>query len=313
MSLHPGEVPVDEALVRTLLRSQRPEWADRPLTPAGAGTDNTMFRLGDDLLVRLPRTVEKARSLLKEREWLPRLGPLLPYPVPEPVHAGTPTPAYPMIWSVYRWIDGREPGPGTVRNWAAFGEDLASFVRSLHDLDLMGATRSGDLSWYRGGSLRDCDEWIGRCLDDCRRLVGQELDVEALQACWREGLALREPVGAHRWLHGDLRPTNLVVRDGRLHGVIDFGGLSVGHPDAEHATVWDLPAPARRSYRAALDLDETVWLRARAWAVAVGVSGVSYYWHTYPQFVAECRARLTAILAGGVVAGPGVEPGGLPV
>ncbi|MFE2167951.1 aminoglycoside phosphotransferase family protein [Streptomyces sp. NPDC059447] len=296
MTLHEDEIPVEETLVRALLRAQCPEWADRPLAPAGAGTDNTMYRLGDDLLVRLPRTAGNARSVRKEQEWLPRLAPLLSRPIPRPVHAGTPTDAFPLVWSVYRWIDGDEPGPHTIRDWAALGSDLAEVVRELHGIDLMGATRADGLSWYRGGTLAPCDQWVTKCLDDCRTLVGSELDVDTLERLWRAALALPEPSGPHVWLHGDLKPTNLLVKDGRLHAVIDFGGLSVGLPDAEHSTVWDLPERARRAYWDALDLDDATWTRARAWAIAVGVSGIPYYWRTFPAFVAECRARLQAVL-----------------
>ncbi|MFD7561146.1 aminoglycoside phosphotransferase family protein [Streptomyces sp. NPDC059835] len=296
MTLHEDEIPVDETLVRALLKAQRPEWADRPLSPAGAGTDNTMYRLGDDLLVRLPRTPGNARSVRKEQEWLPRLAPLLSRPIPRLLHPGTPTDAFPLVWSVHRWIDGDEAGPHAVRDWAAFGSDLAEVVRELHGIDLMGATRADDLSWYRGGTLEPCDQWIGGRLDACRTFVGAELDVDTLERLWRAALALPEPSGPHVWLHGDLKPTNLLVKDGRLHAVIDFGGLSVGFPDAEHSTIWDLPAPARRAYRDALGLDDATWDRARAWAIAVAVSGISYYWRTFPAFVAECRARLQAVL-----------------
>ncbi|MCH0541133.1 aminoglycoside phosphotransferase family protein [Streptomyces sp. MUM 203J] len=297
MALHHDEIRVDGTLVRSLLEAQRPEWAGLPLTRAGEGTDNTMFRLGADLLVRLPRTVGNARAVRKEQEWLPRLAPLLTCRVPEPVHAGTPTGAFPVDWSVYRWIDGAEPGPATVRDWAAFGTDLAAFVRELHGLDLMGATRRDDLGWYRGGGLRACDEWVGESLRDCRAEVGAELDVDTLERLWRAGLALPESSARHVWLHGDLKPTNLLVREGRLHAVIDFGGLSVGLPDAEHATVWDLPPEARQAYWNALGLDEATWTRARAWAIAVAASGISYYRHTCPAFVSECRARLRAVLS----------------
>ncbi|MCP9957829.1 MULTISPECIES: aminoglycoside phosphotransferase family protein [Streptomyces] len=297
MTLHEDEIPVDETLVRSLLRAQCPQWADLPLSRAGAGTDNTMYRLGEDLLVRLPRTPGGGRSLRKEQEWLPRLAPLLPCPVPEPVHAGTPTGDFPVVWSVLRWIDGEEPGPDTVRDWAAFGADLAAFVRELHGADLMGATRSGGLDWYRGGPLAPCDRWVGESFDECRALVGDELDVDALERLWRDALALPGPPGPRGWLHGDLRPGNLLVREGRLCAVIDFGGLSVGFPDAEHAPVWDLPPRARSAYRDALDLDEETWARARAWAIAVGVSGIPYYRDTLPAFAAECRARLRAVLA----------------
>ncbi|MEU2788956.1 aminoglycoside phosphotransferase family protein [Streptomyces sp. NPDC007100] len=297
MTLHENEIPVDETLVRSLLKAQCPELAELPLSPAGAGTDNTMYRLGGDLLVRLPRTAGAARSVRKEQEWLPRLAPLLACAVPEPVHAGTPTGAFPVAWSVYRWIDGDEVRQDTVRDWAAFGADLAAVVRELHGIDLMGATRADGLGWYRGGGLEPCDEWVGRCFDDCRPLVGSELDIDALGRLWRDALALPGPGGPHVWLHGDLKPSNLLVREGRLHAVIDFGALSVGFPDAEHSTVWDLPPQARQVYRDALDLDDVTWTRARAWAIAVGVSGLSYYWHTFPDFVAECRARLEAVLA----------------
>ncbi|RZF06885.1 aminoglycoside phosphotransferase family protein [Streptomyces albidoflavus] len=297
MTLHHNEVLVDEELVRSLLEAQCPQWADLPLSFAGAGTDNSMYRLGGDLLVRIPRTADTARSVRKEQEWLPRLAPHLACLVPEPVHAGTPTNAFPLVWSVYRWIDGDVAGLDTVRDWAAFGADLAAIVRELHDIDLMGATREGDLSWYRGGSLQACDQWISACLDDCRTMVGSELDVEALEKLWRAALGLPEAPGPHVWLHGDLKPTNLLVREGRVQAVIDFGCLSVGVPDAEHSTIWDLPREARQVYWDTLGLDDLTWARARAWAIAVGVSGISYYWSTYPAFVAECQGRLQAILA----------------
>ena len=297
MTLHQHEVVADETLVRSLLVDQRPEWAGLSLSPAGAGTDNTMYRLGEDLIVRLPRTARSAPSLRKEQEWLPRLAPLLPCRIPEPVHAGVPTEQFPLPWSIYRWIDGQDVGRGTVGDWAAFGADLAAVVRALHGIPLGGATRSGDLSWYRGGSLLECDTWVSRSFEECHGIAGPELDVATLHRLWRDALALPEPSAPHGWLHGDLRPANLLARDGRLHAVIDFGGLSVGAPDAEHATVWDLPAQARQAYRDALDLDAATWERARAWAIAVGVSGVSYYWHSYPAFVAECLARLREILS----------------
>jgi aminoglycoside phosphotransferase (APT) family kinase protein len=255
-----------------------------------------MYRLGDELLVRLPRTADKGQALRKERAWLPRLAPLLACRIPEPVHAGTPTTAFGHDWSVYRWIDGDEPGPGTVRDWAAFGADLAATVRQLHDADLMGAAREGELSGYRGGSLRSCEGWVGTSLQECHTLVGAELDVAALQRWWQAALTLPEPDGPPVWLHSDLKPTNLLVDQGRLHAIIDFGGLSIGHPDAEHATVWDLPPDARQAYWKASDLDEVTWTRARAWAIAVGASGISYYRDTFPAFVTECRARLRAIL-----------------
>ncbi|MBB5937263.1 aminoglycoside phosphotransferase family protein [Streptomyces zagrosensis] len=300
MTLHEDEIPVDEAVIRSLLREQRPEWATLPIAPAGAGTDNTMYRLGDQLLMRLPRTPHNAQAVRKEQTWLPRMAPHLPCRIPEPVHAGTPGSAFPLAWSVYRWIDGDEAGPGSVTNWAAFGSDLATIVQSLHSIPLMGATRQGGLSWYRGGGLHACERWISECFDTCRTIQGGlNLDIAYLQHLWQSALALPEPSARHGWLHGDLKPTNLLVQRGKLHAVIDFGGLSVGFPDAEHSPVWDLPPKARQAYWDAMSLDDATWLRARAWAIAVAVSGVSYYWGTYPLFVSECLSRLRAIVEAG--------------
>jgi aminoglycoside phosphotransferase (APT) family kinase protein len=300
VTLHDDEVPVDEEVVRALLAAQRPEWAGLPLSFAGAGTDNSMYRLGDGLLIRLPRTSDKANSLRKEQEWLPRLAPQLSYTIPEPVHAGQPAEAFPLPWSVYRWIDGETPETANtdlVNDWAGFGADLAGFVHELHGIELMGAAREGDLSWYRGGSLKECDDWATKCFSDCRSIVELGLDVDHVERIWRAAMDLPEPSGPPVWLHGDLRPANLLVRQGKLHAVIDFGSLSVGYPDAEHAPVWDLPPEARRSYWDRSGISDLSWARARAWAIVVGVSAIPYYWHTFSAFAAECQARLRAILS----------------
>ncbi|MEU3189393.1 aminoglycoside phosphotransferase family protein [Streptomyces sp. NPDC006992] len=296
MTLHENEVRVDEAVVRSLLREQQPEWSALPLSPAGEGTDNRMYRLGEQLLVRLPRTPDNAKAVRKEQTWLPRLAPHLSCRIPEPVYAGIPSSAFPLAWSVYRWIDGDEAGLGPVIDWPAFGADLAAMVQSLHSIPLMGATRQGELSWYRGGGLQACDRWISECFDNCRTIEGLDLDIAHLWHLWQCALASSEPSGHQVWLHGDLKPSNLLVRQGKLHAVIDFGALSVGFPDAEHSPLWDFPPGARQAYWDAMSLDNATWLRARAWAIAVGVSGVVDYWTTYPAFGDECLSRLRTIL-----------------
>ena len=293
MALHQNEIAVDEALVRSLLTAQCPAWSHLPLRPAGAGTENTMYRLGDDLLVRLPRTADKAPALQKELRWLPRLAPLLPLPIPSPVHAGTPTQAYPVAWSVVRWIDGAAPAADTVGDWPTFGADLARFVHGLHTTDLLTATRTGDLAGYRGGPLKSCTDWVDQAFADC---PDPDLDLSTLRHWWNTALAQPDPPGPHVWLHTDLKPTNLLVTAGKLHAVIDFGALTIGHPDAEHATVWDLPPAARESYWNTSSIDTPTWLRARGWAIAIALNGLPYYWHTYPEFVHECQQRLRAIL-----------------
>jgi aminoglycoside phosphotransferase (APT) family kinase protein len=294
--LHPDEVVVDDQTVRRLVDHQFPAWQRLPLTPAGHGTDNRMLRLGDDLVVRLPRKPSTAADVAKEQAWLPRLAPHLPLAVPEPVALGGPGDGYPFPWSVYRWVDGAEPDPDAVEAPARLGRDLAGFVRALHGIDLMGARREEPLSSYRGGSLRDLAASTSKNLAACRDLQDLDLDLARLESIWRAALEVDAPRVPHTWMHADLRPSNLLVRDGILVGVVDFGCLSVGDPTCEHAATWDLPPEARHAYADELGLDRSTRVRARAWALAIALSGVPYYWSTWPGFVQECLRRLRLIL-----------------
>jgi aminoglycoside phosphotransferase (APT) family kinase protein len=295
--LHLDEVAIDEDLVRQLVDSQFPEWSGLRLTPASGGTDNRMLRLGDDLVVRLPRKPSAAAAVAKEHRWLPQLAPHLPLRVPEPCALGRPGDGYPFPWSVYRWIDGAELDPEHVMDEATLGRDVARFVGALHGIDLMDARREGPLSSYRGGSLRSLSGWTAENLEACRGLKDLDLDLAALGSMWQQALDVEEPKVPHTWMHTDLKPSNLLQRQGALVGVIDFGGLSVGDPTAEHAPTWDLPSAARHAYADELHLDTSTRLRARAWALGVALSGVPYYWSTWPDFVQECLRRLRRILS----------------
>lgn len=294
--LHLDEVEIDEGTVRRLIDAQFPRWAQLDLRAAGHGTDNQMLRLGDDLVVRLPRKPSTAEDVHKEQQWLPRLAPGLPVEVPAPVALGKPGTGYPFPWSIYRWVDGTELDPDHLDDPVGLGRDLAGFVRALHGIDLGGARRAGPLSSYRGGSLRDLAHSTADDIAACSALPGLDLDLAGLQAIWDAAMELDEPRVPHTWMHTDLKPSNLLVRHGRLVGVVDFGGLSVGDPTCEHAAAWDLPPEARAAYAAELGLDEGTRLRARAWALAIALAGVPYYWSTWPGFVQECLRRLRLIL-----------------
>lgn len=293
--LHDGEVQFGELDARRLVNSQFHQWSCLPLGPAGAGTDNRMFRLGEEYVVRLPRTADTAKNLEKERAWLPRLAPHLPAAIPEPVAKGEPDAQYPFAWSVYRWIEGHELDPSRVEDPERLGIDLAAFVAGLESTDLMGAQREGELSWYRGGPLSDMADTTDQHFAALGGLV-THLDVPSLRSMWDETLALADAGGPHTWMHADLRPANLVVRNGRLAGVVDFGGLSIGEPACEHAAVWDLPAPTRLAYGRTLDLDERTRARARGWALTLALGGITYYSRTWPEFARESRIRLERVL-----------------
>ena len=300
MTLHADEVPLSPDDVRRLIEAQAPQWAELPLSPAGHGTDNVMMRLGDELLVRLPRRPSTAEDVAKERLWLPHLAPHLPVAVPEPVFVGRPGEGYPFEWSVLRWIEGEHPGEGTVTDWTRFGADLARFVRALHGIDLAGATAQGSLEWYRGRRLSDFRAEGQEAIDEVREFaqrVDLGLDLDALQRLWDRAAGTSSPVLDAVWLHGDLRADNLLVREGVLAGVIDFGCLSVGDPTAEHAAVWEYPAAAREAYRQELGLDADTWRRATAWKIVVNLSGIPYYWDSWPEFAQGCLETVRELLA----------------
>lgn len=295
-SVHADEVAIDEVVVRRLVDQQFPGWKHLRLAPAGHGTDNRMLRLGDWLVVRLPRTPGTAADVAKEQTWLPRLAPHLPLAIPEPVAVGRPGDGYPFSWSIYRWIDGHALDPDTLDYRAGLGRDLARFVRALHSIDFMGARREKSLLSYRGGTFRQLAHSTSQNLAACRSLAGLDLDLAGLESIWTAASELPEPTRPAHLEHTDLKPSNLLVRDGALVGVIDFGGLSVGDPTCEHAATWDLPPEARRAYADELGLDPSTQLRAKAWAMAIALSGVPYYWPTWPDFARECLRRLDLIL-----------------
>jgi aminoglycoside phosphotransferase (APT) family kinase protein len=287
---HVDEVETDVGLVRRLLREQFPEWTGLPLRPVReSGTVNALYRLGDDLVVRIPRNRPSPWSDLVDDEltWLPRLAPLLPVKVPVPVARGRPADGCPHEWGIFEWLPGENPVPGTVPDSVA--EELAVFVRTLHALDLPGGPDS-----VRGSDLGRFDEFTRANL---KALEG-ELDTVSAEALWDEALALppwpQDPI----WIHADLMPGNLLIEGGRLGAVIDWGGSGMGDPAVDLMVAWNLlPPSGRKVFREALDLDDDTWARGRGWALWTGLGGIPYYRETFPAFVADARHTVGEILA----------------
>jgi aminoglycoside phosphotransferase (APT) family kinase protein len=302
-ALHEDELPVDVALVRALVDGQLPAYADLPLTPLGAsGSSNALYRLGPDLLVRLPRQPGGSATIDKEAHWLPRVGPSLPVAVPEVVALGEPALGYPERWSVVRWIDGSTPtGAATGATGAALAADLAAVVTALRGLPVPDdALGDPGLRWYRGEPLATFDPHAHEAVEASRAIPSLELDLDAVLAVWDEAVRLpgSATVAVPRWHHADLVAENLLVRDGRLAAVLDFGGLAVGDPTVDLAVAWDVLDPGSRAvFRDAVGVDDETWLRGRAWALALAVMTFPYYWTTMPE---RCASRLA--VAGAVLA-----------
>lgn len=276
--LHDDEVLVDEGAVRRLVAAQHPQWADRPLRRLPpVGTDNQLFRLGDDLLVRLPRIPGPAETVAFEHTWLPLIAPHLPLPIPAPVALGEPGEGYPFPWTVVPWIDGATPTPSTYdpEEWAV---SLGSFVRACREVPALDGpvTTEG-----RGGPLAAMDEWVRRWT---ARADPTEVSRDAVLAVWDDALAAPTYDGEPRWFHGDLHEGNLLVRDGALAAVIDWGCAGRGDPAIELNAMWGSLSPSVAGlYRETVGLDEAAYRRARGFALAPAISGWTYYRDTAPH------------------------------
>jgi aminoglycoside phosphotransferase (APT) family kinase protein len=236
-SVHDDEVSTDASLVRRLLAAQFPRWARLDIEPVHSdGTDNAMYRLGGELAARLPRRPGAVRPMDKEHTWLPRLAPCLPLPLPLPLAKGAPGEGYPFPWSVCRWLDGDNPTPAKATGLDRLAVDLASFIRALQAIEADAAPRAGPHNYGRGAPLAGWRATIGERL---AWLVDID-DIALVSAAWEADAQAPPWAGPPVWIHGDLSAGNLLVREGRLSGVIDWSCLGAGDPACELQVAWNL-------------------------------------------------------------------------
>lgn len=306
-SLHHNEIPVDINLVRKLIATQFPQYATLPLSRLSAsGSTNVLFRLGDDLLVRLPRQFGGSAAIDKERRWLATIGCQLPVAVPEMIALGEPAFGFRERWSITRWLDGElpevcSPGHPLSPECLTLPADLAEVILVLRAVNVSRAAAVDPaLRGYRGGSLARFDGQMRRNVEQCRAIKDLDIDLDAALVVWEDALKLpgAYEVGPDRWYHGDLVAENLLLTDGRLTAVLDFGGLGVGDPTIDLHGAWEvLDRPARKVFRTRLGVDEAEWLRGRAWALAIALGALSYYWTTMPGRRRDRLAMARSVLA----------------
>jgi aminoglycoside phosphotransferase (APT) family kinase protein len=255
---------IDADLVRRLVASQFPQWADLLVTPVTRrGWDNRTFHLGDDMAVRLPSAQAYSAQVAVEQRWLPFLAPSLPLRIPEPLAMGTPSYGYPWNWSVYRWIPGVASSRENINNLPDFIRELAAFLALLQKIEATSGPQPGPINFYRGGNLSFYDDQA-RC---AIAALGGRINTSAANRVWGAALSTcweRPPV----WVHGDIAMGNLLLNRGSLAAVIDFGQLAVGDPACDLAIAWTLlRGDDREAFRKALGLDSSTWQRGRAWAL----------------------------------------------
>jgi aminoglycoside phosphotransferase (APT) family kinase protein len=287
--LHNGEIDIDASVVQQLLAEQFPELAGLHVREIhSTGTVNRIFRVGDDLYARIPRTATWAADLEPERRLVAGLASRLSLTIPEPVATGSPAAAYPFPWAIYRWIDGEPYADELVDDEGQAARDLARFVASLR-------AEPPGLGVPRGGRrpLRALDEDVRGHIDGLR----SEIDTGAALAVWSDALAAPEWDEIPVWVHADLLRPNVLVNRGRVTAVIDFGMAGAGDPAADVIAAWTVFGRAGRAvYREALGVDDGTWRRARGYAL-FQVSGIAYYRQTNPGFAALARRTVGEVIA----------------
>ena len=295
--MHANEQAIDVALVRRLVASQFPQWAHlEPVPVPSAGTDNALYRLGDDLVARLPRVPTAVPQVEKEQRWLPQLAAALPIAIPAPLAKGAPAEGFPWVWSVYRWLPGQAAFASKVTDKREAARALAEFIGALQQIDPTGGPEPGAHNSRRGVPLATRDAGVHRALEALRT----DLDAPTLEAAATEWQAAIDALVWDRsglWIHGDLHGGNMLVDGGRLSAVIDWGCLGIGDPACDVMAAWTfLDAPAREVFRTALDVDDATWARSRGWALSMALIALPYYRDTNPGLVAISNDILREVL-----------------
>ena len=295
--MHKDEIETNQDQVRRLLAAQFPQWAGLPVEPVpSSGTDNAIYRLGQELAVRLPRIHWATGQIEKEFHWLPRLAPHLPYKLPTQLAQGQPAEGYPYTWAIYRWLDGESARLEALANPRQAARDLAGFLAALRQVNTSGGPLVAPGSSMRGGALRMRDAETRAAIYAMRGM----LDTQAALAVWEAALAAPAWAQAPVWFHGDLLPGNLLVKDGHICAVIDFSCLGVGDPAIDLLPAWSLfEGESRAAFRAALAVDDATWLRGKGLALSIAVIYIPYYLESNPAGVAMARRMLDAVLSSG--------------
>jgi len=289
-----GAVNIDVALVRQLIATQFPRWADLPVTPvAEGGWDNRTFHLGAHMTVRLPSAAAYSLQVEKEQRWLPKLAPRLPLPIPVPLAMGRPGAGYPWPWSIYQWLDGEIATTDRIANLSQFAANLSQFLVALQRVDATGGPPPGPHNFFRGGPLTVYDAETRQALET----LDSTIDTGAAAAVWEAALAATWH-GAPVWFHGDVSAGNLLVKGGTLSAVIDFGTSGVGDPACDLSIAWTFFAgESREMFRAALPLDTATWARGRGWTLWKALITLAALPGTNALAVSESQRVLHAVLA----------------
>lgn len=287
VKMHENELEIDECFVRTLLQEQRPQWINLPLQRiTSSGTDNALYRLGTDFIVRLPRIEWEPgsinKNINKEYDWLPKIAQFLKTPISEPLFKGKPANHYPFDWLVVRWNEGHNPVFEKDNEYEFLAKDLAHFLNDFHEIKLPHGPFS-----RRGVPLIEIDE-------DTRNALGKlqgEIDIPLITHLWDQLIDTPPWNKDFVWIHGDFLPGNILVQNNRLSGVIDFSDVGIGDPACDLIIAWALfNSHSRKIFKDNLkNIDDNTWKRGRGWALSIALMMLPYYKNTNPMLAMLAR------------------------
>lgn len=279
-------------LAHKLIATQFPQWQLLPIIPVNSsGTDHALFKLGNTMVIRLPKTENAAQQIDKELVWLPQLASCIPYALPTPLAQGNPTQEFSFSWSIYQWLNGKTAFTVTTKaiNYTRLAVDLAQFITSLRKVSIANAPLS-----QRGGPLLSRDAETRRALPYFCGII----DVQKATALWEESLAAAQWRDNFQWVHGDLHPENILIDNGNLSAIIDFGLAGIGDPACDCMAAWTiLSAKTRSIFRNTLNVDQATWIRGRGWALTFGLVAYPYYKKTNPILASIALRTIQEVLA----------------
>lgn len=291
IKMRPGEVDIDTEIVAALIRQQFPQYSDLSIKPIdSAGTDHAMYKLGSDMVVRLPRLAEAETQVHKEQYWLPKLGPHVSLATPRPIAMGAPATVFGMHWSIYEWLQGANAFDQPISDLRHAAVKLGQFGVELRSLDASKGPRS-----FRGDPVESKESDVLAAIEHLS--AADKVDRDEALSAWRSVTELPQWACDPVWAHGDLLPGNLLTTNGLLSAVIDFGGVGVGDPACDMMVAWTLlTAVERPTFREYAEVDDATWERGRGWALAWGLMTEHYYHVNNPGLAAVGRRTIAESL-----------------
>ena len=290
VKMHKNELAIDETVVHTLLKDQFPNLASLPIKAIiSSGTENTLFRLGTEYIIRLPRIEWAVEGVNKEYEWVTKISRFLKTPVSEPFFKGIPNKFYPWPWTINRWNDGNNPDFEKGNEYESLSKDLACFSNELHGIKLSNGPSS-----RRGIPLKKQDVYVKKAIGE---LEG-EIDSKSVTNLWNQLSNVsswsKDPI----WVHGDFLPGNILVKNNRLSAVIDFSHIGIGDPACDLVIAWSLfESSSRKIFMDNLrNIDDDTWERGRGWALSIALTMLPYYKNSNPILVALAKRMLENVM-----------------